>query len=47
MFDRSLDPRSRIALLCLVTAFVFWNDDPLFFLFSIMAFCTKAVGPAV
>ncbi len=42
MFDWSLDPRSQIALLCLFTAFVFWNNDTLFFLFAIMAVCTKA-----
>lgn len=37
MFDWSLDPRSQLALLCLFTAFVFWNNDPLFFLFTLMA----------
>ena len=37
MFDWSLDPRSQLALLCLLTAFVFWNNDPLFFLFALMA----------
>jgi energy-coupling factor transporter transmembrane protein EcfT len=41
MFDWSLDPRSKLALLCLVTAFVFWNNDPLFFLFATMALCTR------
>lgn len=41
MFDWSLDPRSQLALLCLVTAFVFWNNDVLFFLFAMMAICTR------
>ncbi len=41
MFDCSLDPRSQLAFLCLATAFVFWNNDLLFFTFSIMAFCTR------
>ena len=41
MFDWSLDPRSQLALLCLATAFVFWNNDPLFFTFTIMAFVTR------
>lgn len=30
--DYSLDPRSMLALLCLFTAFAFWNNDMLFFL---------------
>ena len=37
MFDWSLDPRSQLALLCLLTAFVFWNNDLLFFSFALMA----------
>lgn len=41
MFDWSLDPRSQLALLCLATAFVFWNNDVLFFLFATMAVCTR------
>ena len=41
MFDWSLDPRSKLALLCLVTAFVFWNNDILFFLFATLALCTR------
>ncbi|HXE14882.1 MAG TPA: hypothetical protein VN633_22340 [Bryobacteraceae bacterium] len=41
MFDRFLDPRSQVALMCLFTAFAFWNNDPLFFIFAAMAACTK------
>ena len=41
MFDWSLDPRSKLALLCLFTAFVFWNNDVLFFLFATLAVCTR------
>lgn len=41
MFDWSIDPRSQVMMLCLLTAFVFWNNDPLFFLFCIMAVCTR------
>ena len=41
MFDWSLDPRSQLALLCLITAFVFWNNDALFFTFCTLAFCTR------
>ena len=41
MFDWSLDPQSQLALLCLATAFVFWNNDLLFFLFATMAVCTR------
>jgi hypothetical protein len=41
MFDWSLDPRSQLALLCLLTAFVFWNNDILFFLFATLALCTR------
>lgn len=37
MFDWSLDPRSQLALLCLVTAFFFWNNDSMFFLFGALA----------
>lgn len=42
MFDWSLDPRSQLALLCLATAFAFWNNDWLFFTFALMAVCTRA-----
>lgn len=42
MFDWSLGPRSQLALLCLATAFTFWNNDLLFFTFVIMAVCTRA-----
>jgi hypothetical protein len=41
MFDWSLDPRSQLAMLCLLTAFVFWNNDVLFFLFATMALSTR------
>jgi hypothetical protein len=41
MFDWSLDPRSKLALLCLLSAFVFWSNDMLFFTFCTMAFCTR------
>jgi hypothetical protein len=41
MFDWSLDPRAQLGLLCLLTAFVFWNNDPLFYLFSLLAVCTR------
>jgi len=44
MFDWSLDPRSQLAILCLLTAFVFWNNDALFFLFAILAVCTKVLA---
>ena len=44
MFDWSLDPRSQLALLCLLTALFFWNNDPLFFLFATLAFCTRALS---
>ncbi len=37
MFDWSLDPRSQLAILCLLTAFFFWNNDPVFFLFGSLA----------
>ena len=47
MFDWSLDPRSMLALLCIFTAFVFWNNDLLFFTFAIMAICTRLVRPSV
>ena len=45
MFDWSLDPRSMLALLCLFTAFVYWNNDLLFFTFAFMAICTR-IGSA-
>ncbi len=41
--DYSLDPRSQLVLLCLFTAFVFWNTDSLFFLFATMAAFTRFV----
>lgn len=41
MFDWSLEPRSQLALLCLLTAFVFWNQDALFFAFATMAAVTR------
>jgi hypothetical protein len=41
MFDWSLDPRSTLALLCLLTAFVYWSNDLLFFTFALMAICTR------
>lgn len=44
MFDWSLDPRSKLALLCLLTAVFFWNNDLLFFTFALMALCTR-LGP--
>jgi hypothetical protein len=44
MFDWSMDPRSQLALLCLATAFAFWNNDMLFFLFCLMAFCSRVLG---
>ena len=44
MFDWSLDPRSRIAALCIFTAFALWNNDSLFVLFMLMAVCTKLGG---
>jgi hypothetical protein len=44
MFDWSLDPRSQLALLCLVTAFFFWDTDILFFLFATLAVCTRVFG---
>ncbi len=40
MFDWSLDPRSRVAALCIFTAFALWNNDVLFVLFLLMAVCT-------
>jgi hypothetical protein len=43
MFDWSIDPRSQLALLCVVTAFVFWNNDLLFFTFCILGLCTRLV----
>jgi hypothetical protein len=44
MFDWSLDPRSQLAALCLLTAFCFWNNDPLFFLFATMAVVSRLAG---
>jgi hypothetical protein len=44
MFDWSLDPKGQLALLCLFTAFFYWNNDILFFLFAIMAVCTRVTG---
>lgn len=41
MFDWSIDPKSQLALLCLLTAFLFWNNDMLFFTFSSMAICSR------
>ncbi len=41
--DYSLDPRSNLTLLCLFTAFVFWNNDILFFTFATMAICTRVL----
>ncbi len=41
MFDWSLDPRSQLAFLCLLTAFVFWNNDVLFFTFALMALSSQ------
>jgi hypothetical protein len=47
MFDWSIDPRSRVAALCLFTAFALWNNDILFFLFAMMAVCTKLGGQGI
>jgi len=44
MFDWPLDPRARLALLCLATALVFWNNDLLFFTFASLAVCTRLAG---
>lgn len=41
MFDWSLDPRSRVAALCIFTALALWNNDVLFMLFLLMAVFTK------
>lgn len=41
MFDGYLEPRTRLAMLCLLTAFVFWNHDALFFVFASMAAATR------
>jgi hypothetical protein len=43
MFERFLDPRSQLALMCLVTAFLFWNNDILFFTFGLLAVCTHVL----
>ncbi|MBV9781421.1 MAG: hypothetical protein JOY62_15765 [Acidobacteriaceae bacterium] len=40
MFNRDLDARAQLALMCAATAFVYWNNDLLFLMFSMMAFCT-------
>jgi hypothetical protein len=47
MFNSVLDPRSQLAIMCLVTAFVYWNNDLLSVTFSVMAFCTRVGGSAV
>jgi hypothetical protein len=47
MFNRFLDPRSQLAIMCLATAFVYWNNDLLFLTFSMMAFCTRLGDSAV
>ncbi len=47
MFNRFLDPRSQLALMCLATAFVYWNNDLLFLTFSFMALCTRMAGTTV
>ena len=44
MSSPSLDPRTQLALMCLFTAFVYWNNDLLFLMFSVMAFCTRLGG---
>ena len=41
--DYSLDPTSVLALLCLVTAFGFWDNDLLFFMFATMAMLTRVM----
>jgi hypothetical protein len=41
MFDWSLEPRTQLAMLCLLSAFIFWNNDLLFFAFAIMAAVTR------
>ena len=41
MFDSSLHPRTQLAILCLLSAFVFWNNDGLFFSFATMAAVTR------
>ena len=38
---RFVDPRSQLALMCLMTAFFYWNNDPVFYLFTVMAFWTR------
>jgi hypothetical protein len=47
MFNGYLDPRSQLALMCVATAFVFWSNDLLFYVFLIMAFCTRLGDSAV
>lgn len=44
MFKGHLTPRSQLAILCAATAFVYWNNDLLFFTFTIMAVCTGLGG---
>ena len=46
MFDWSLDPRSQLSFLCLLTAFYFWNNDVLFFTFATLAFFTRVGSQA-
>jgi hypothetical protein len=41
VFDWSLDPKSQLAMLCLLSAFVCWNNNTLFFLFSAMALFSR------
>lgn len=41
MFDRFLEPRSQLAVMCLLAAFVYWNNDLLFCVFSLMAVCSR------
>jgi hypothetical protein len=41
MFDWSLEPKSQLAMLCLATAFAYWNNDMLFLVFALMALCTR------
>jgi energy-coupling factor transporter transmembrane protein EcfT len=36
-----LEPRTQLAILCLLSAFVFWNNDILFFAFAIMGAVTR------
>jgi hypothetical protein len=43
VFDWSLDPKSQLAMLCLLSAFVCWNNNTLFFLFSAMAVFSRVL----